>query len=78
MVLSAGQVTSGGMVSVTYTVWAQMMELLQQSVINQVRVEELEQGVPTNGLVLRTVMVTFVPQQASKAVGVSKMSGVPG
>ena len=71
------QVMTGGMVSTVVTVWEQVVELVQQSVMRQVRVEVLKQGVPSGVMVLKTVMVTFVPQQASIAVGVSKMTGEP-
>jgi hypothetical protein len=59
------------------TVCEQVVELVQQSVIIQVRVVELLHAVPNSGLVLKTEMVMFVPQQASNAVGGSNVTAVP-
>ena len=59
----------------TVTVWLQVLLLPQQSVACQVRV--MDTGQRPLVKVLSTVMVTFVPQQASKAVGSSKLQVEP-
>jgi hypothetical protein len=71
------QVMTGGTVSTMVTVWEQVVELVQQSVACQVRVMTTGQTEPMLVTVLRTVMVTLVPQQASMAVGVVKDQAVP-
>ena len=63
------QVIIGGTVSMMVTVWAHVVELLQQSVACQVRVIMIGHTVEALVTVLRTAMVTLVPQQASIAVG---------
>ena len=63
------QVMTGGVVSTTVTIWLQVAALVQQSVARQVRVMIVVQGGMTLVIVVSTVMVTFVPQQRSKAVG---------
>ena len=68
---------AGGVVSTTEIVWEQVTVLVQQSVMSQLRVVVCRQGVPNNGVVNWTVIVTFVPQHASKGVGGSKTIGVP-
>jgi len=65
-----GQVTTGGVVSITVTVWLHVAKLVQQSIACQVRVTELEQKLEAPLVtVLRTVTITLVPQHASIAVG---------
>src|SRR5437879_1913814 len=66
---------TGVVVSTTVTVWLQNARLLQQSVTDQVRIHVCGQAPLVT--VLTTLIVTFVPQQASRAVGVSKVQGVP-
>ena len=73
----SGQLIVGGMVSVMATVCEQMTELPQQSLMSHWRVVVCVHGVPNGGVVNCTVMVTFVPQQASNAVGASKVHAVP-
>ena len=72
-----GQVITGGVVSMTVTIWLHVMELEQQSVARQVRVTISGQKLLALVTVLSTVMVTFVPQQASMAVGAVNDHGVP-
>jgi hypothetical protein len=62
------QVMTGGVVSMTVTVWLHVAELLQQSVACHVRVMIKGQILPALVIVLRTVIVTLL-QQASTAVG---------
>ncbi len=57
-------------------VWLQVALLPQQSVACQVRVMSRSQPCPLV-TVPTTVMVTLVPQQASMALGGSKLQGVP-
>ena len=61
----------GGLQLVTVTVWLQLVVLPQQSEMSQVRVET--NGVKGLVTVPKTVIVTFVPQQASTAVGGSNV-----
>ena len=68
-------VREGGVLSTTVTVWVQVLLLVQQSVATQVRVMTV--GHEPLVTVVREVMVTFVPQQASVAVGVSKDQTLP-
>src|SRR5437867_85193 len=62
--------------STTVTSWLQVLLLPQQSVAAHVRLMSCGH-VPGFVTVLRIVMVTLVPQQASAAVGGSKPQGVP-
>src|SRR5205823_4067408 len=66
-VLLLEQVITGGVVSRTVTIWLQMDLLPQQSVACQVRLNLSMQGeAPVfKATVLRTVIVTLVPQQSS-------------
>jgi hypothetical protein len=70
-----GQTMLGGLVSTTVTVWLQMETLLQTSIACHVRV--INCGQLPFVIVPTTVMVTFVPEQVSKAVGASKVHAVP-
>jgi len=76
-------VITGGWVSVIVTVWLHVLVRLEQSTACHVRVISCEQGllgVPSGFVlvtVFKTVMVTFVPQQASNAVGGSNVQAVP-
>ena len=72
-----GQLIVGGIVSVIVTVCEQVTVLPQQSEMSHWRVVVCVQGVPNGGVVNCTVMVTFVPQQASIAVGASNVHAVP-
>ena len=72
-----GQLIVGGIVSVIVTVCVQMTELPQQSEMSHWRVVVCVQGVPNGGVVNCTMMVTFVPQHASNAVGASNVHAVP-
>jgi hypothetical protein len=72
-----GQLIVGGIVSVMVTVCEQMTVLPQQSLMSHWRVVVCVQGVPKGGLVNCTVIVTFVPQHASNAVGASNVHAVP-
>ena len=72
-----GQLIVGGIVSVIVTVCEQVTELPQQSVMSHWRVVVCVHGVPNVGVVNCTVMVTFVPQQASIAVGASNVQPLP-
>lgn len=66
----------GGVVSTTVTVCEQGLLLVQQSVARHVRVMIWGQlGLLV--IVLMTVIVTFVPQQASTAVGWPKVQALP-
>ena len=53
------------------------MLLVQQSMARQVRVITCEQGPALFVVVSSTATVTLVPQQASSAVGSSKLHAVP-
>jgi hypothetical protein len=71
-----GQMIVGGVVSTTVTICLQLAALLQQSTAVQVRTTISGQA----GLlvtVLATEIDTFVPQQASEAVGGSNVQAVP-
>jgi predicted XRE-type DNA-binding protein len=70
-------VISGGAVSITVTVWLHMARLVQKSVASHVRVAL--KVIPQVALVtvLTTTTVTFVPSQASAALGRSKLQAVP-
>jgi len=76
-VMLEAQVSTGGVVSRLVTIWLHVAELLQQSVARQVRVIVPGHGVGFWVMVLRMVMVTFVPQQPSSAVGGSKLQALP-
>jgi len=75
-VLLVAQVMFGGVVSATVTTWLQVALLELQSVACQVCVTTIEQPVPLV-IVLRTVVVTFVPQQESVALGASNVQAEP-
>lgn len=66
---------TGGTLSTMVTDWLQLVMLLQQSMIIQFRVTTIGQTPLVT--VLNTEMVTFVPQQASTAVGGVKDQVVP-
>jgi hypothetical protein len=68
---------TGGTVSITVTIWVQVVELPQQSVACQARERIDGQTMLALVVVPSTVIVTLVPQQASTAVGVSKLQAVP-
>lgn len=68
---------TGGTVSMMVTVWLHVAELLQQSVACQVRVMINGHRLEALVMVLRTVIVMFVPQQASMAVGGVKDQAEP-
>src|SRR5947207_444635 len=68
------QFTVGGPWSTRVTVWLQELVLPQRSVKSQVRVMTRGQRLV---VVLAMVTVTFVPLQASKAVGGSNVQGEP-
>ena len=74
---------TGGLVSVIVTVWLHVELRLEQSVACHVRMISCEQGllgVPSGFVlvtVFKTVIVTFVPQQASTALGGSKLQAKP-
>src|ERR1039457_6135519 len=70
-----GHRITGGMVSTTVTVWLPVALLLQRSVACQVRVMSCGQRPLLT--VLRTVIVTLLPLQASTAVGRSKLHVEP-
>jgi hypothetical protein len=70
------QLITGGMVSTTNTVCEQSAKLPQQSWISHQRVIGELQAVPMPLKVPSTVMVTFVPQQASVAIGGSNSHAV--
>ncbi len=70
-----GQVTAGGMVSMTVTVWLHPAELLQQSKAFHVRM--IFHGQKPLVTVLWMVTATLVPQQVSEAVGGSKDQAEP-
>ena len=67
--------TTGGVVSTTTTRWVQVVLLPQQSVAVQTMVLTLEQALPLP--TTTEVSVTFVPQRASKAVGMPKVHVAP-
>ena len=71
--------SSGAVVSTTVMVWLQTALLLHASVARQVRValRVLPQKPTRLVLVLRIVMLTFVPEQRSLAVGASKFQPLP-
>jgi hypothetical protein len=72
------QVSTGGVVSTMLTVWLQVAKLVQQSMTCQVRVITVWQKVELALVIVpKTVMVTFVSQQASTAVGKSKVQPEP-
>src|SRR5690242_4215375 len=73
--LGAAQVMTGAVVSAPVTIWLQVALLVEQSVACQVRVMTCGQ-VPLV-VVLEIVTVTLVPQQASEAVGSSKVQAEP-
>jgi len=75
-VLLVAQVRTGGVVSTIVTVCAQVARLVQQSTASQVRCTITEQPFPLV-IVFNTLMVTLVPQQASNAVGGSKLQLEP-
>jgi len=75
-VLLVAQVNIGGVVSLMVTVWLQVALLVQQSVARQVRVMAVRQK-SSLATVLTTVRARFVPQQASKATGSSKLHATP-
>src|ERR1043166_2145290 len=68
-----GQMITGAVVSTVVTVWVQVARLVQGSAMVQMRLAV--KLPPTSGLVLvlRMVIVTLVPLQASTAVGLSKV-----
>jgi len=74
-VLLVAQVSTGGVVSTTDTIWLQVLVLPQASVANQVRV--MTRGQIPLVTVLSTVSVTFAPLQLSLTVGASKVQAVP-
>ena len=65
------------MVSMIVTIWLQVMELLQQSVACHVRVISSEQGAVLLVVVPTRLIVKLVPQQASTALGGSKLQVEP-
>jgi hypothetical protein len=71
------QVITGGVVSIFVTHWLHVVEFPQQSVICHVRTKVPGQAFGLFVCVLDTVIVTFVPQHASTAVGVSKVHALP-
>src|ERR1051326_4297759 len=68
-----GQTITGAVVSTVVTVWVQVTMLVHGSAMVQMRLAR--KVPPTSGLVLvlRMVIVTLVPLQASTAVGLSKV-----
>src|SRR2546430_13646924 len=72
-VLFVAQVSAGGVVSTTVTVWLHVLVLPQASVASHVRV--MSGGQTPLVAVPRTAMVTFVPLQVSLAAGGSKHQG---
>jgi hypothetical protein len=76
-VMFDGQTMDGGVVSTTVTVWEQLVLLVQQSVATHVRVIVEKHGPWELVIVPATVIMTFVPQQASVAPGGSKVHAVP-
>jgi len=76
-VMLLAQVITGGWVSTSMTRWPQKTEFEQQSVMIQKRANTFEHWLAKIVTLLRTVMVTLLPQQASKAVGVSKVHPEP-
>src|SRR5262245_37745975 len=69
-------VTVGAVVSTCVTTWLHVAALLQGSAACQVRVMSSGQPLPLV-TVLRIVMVTLVPVQASSALGESKLQSDP-
>src|ERR1039457_2291956 len=65
----------GGWLFTTVTVWLQVLVLPQASVASQVWM--ITCGQTPLVMVLTTVIATFVPLQASEAVGASKLHAVP-
>src|ERR1051326_682336 len=78
-VLLGAQVIIGGVVSTIVTVWLQRGEAFpQQSVACHCRVAMVVHGEPAVFVTVPIVAsVTFVPQQASRTVGGSKVQGSP-
>src|SRR5262245_52115928 len=76
-VMLVEQVSVGGLVSTTVTRCVQVMELLQQSVACQMPNQLVSQGPTVITLVANNRNETFVPQQASVAVGKSKVHTSP-
>ena len=76
---SFAQVSPGGVVSTTVTVWLHTALLLHESVARHVRVafSVLPQRPVRLVVVLTMVIVTFVPSHRSWAPGRSKVHGVP-
>src|ERR1043166_857100 len=76
-VMLPGQTITGAVVSTVVTVWVQVTMLVHGSAMVQMRLAR--KVPPTSGLVLvlRMVMVTLVPLQASVAVGLSKLQALP-
>src|ERR1041385_2181212 len=72
-----GQTITGAVVSTVVTVWVQVTMLVHGSAMVQMRLAR--KVPPTSGLVLvlRMVIVTLVPLQASVAVGLSKLQALP-
>src|SRR5437867_2602789 len=73
IVLLLAQVSVGGAVTIKVTAWVQNPIEPRQSVTVQIRVTTGGQTVPL--VPVMEVMVKFVPQQASKTVGGSKLHG---
>ena len=76
MVLLVAQVSTGGVVSTTVTVWVQKLVFRQASVTCHVRVIIWEQKVPLVS-VLRTAIVGLVPRQGDAATGTPKVHAEP-
>src|SRR3954465_14997767 len=68
---------TGGWGSPTVIDWLHVATFEQQSIACHVRVYTRKQALEGDTIVLSTVIVTFVPQHASKAVGVSNVQPVP-
>jgi hypothetical protein len=73
----APQVMTGGTLSITVTVWLQLVALPQQSVICQLRVTMSGQVLRPLVTVLMTVMLGGLVQQSSTAIGGLKFQVVP-
>src|ERR1035437_7304068 len=74
-VLSRAQVSPGGVVSTTVTIWRQVLVFPQASMTSQVRV--MTCGQTPLVTVLATVITTFEPLQASVTIGALKLHSVP-